>query len=124
VAEKRPIVLVDGQLQQLALGDTLPFTSFIVTGVSVEDTYAVMNVSEVAMASNADRKRAWVTNISDAYVWVSLSGTADIAKPTKLAPGQSFTVAGPEFVYTGDVAVIHDSSDFGEERLIEIVELE
>lgn len=84
-----------------------------------EDLVSVNTVSQVVLPANASRRGGWVKNISEQYIWVSLSGTASLTDPSKLAPGESVRFDSATYIYDGAVSAITNSGTAD----LEVVEL-
>jgi len=94
-------------------------TTLAAASSSDETLAAPDGVSAVVLAANADRKGGWVKNTGTLAVWVSLSGTASIALPTRLDPGATLELASGAYRYTGAVSAI----TAGDTGSLEVVEL-
>lgn len=112
-----PVVLT--ALQLAALSAPTPTTP-AAAAITTETVIAVGVASTAVLAANAARIAGWVKNIDETYIWVSFSGTATAAKPTKLAPGEVLQLTGPGWRYTGAVSAIQTA---GSTLNLEVVQL-
>lgn len=91
-----------------------------VDAATIQDLVSVTTSNTSVLAANGSRVGGWLRNISDIDIFVSLSATAAIDKPSKLTPGASFPLSGDGWVWTGAVAAIHNGSG---SKSLEVVEL-
>ncbi len=82
------------------------FTPTTYSAAVTQLLFTVTTTSQVILAANASRKIGWVRNISDADIYVSLSGTAATTLPHKVKPDASLNLGNSSGVYTGAVSAI------------------
>lgn len=89
-------------LANLSQNSEVPTSSTVTT----EATIAVGITSTSVLAANPNRVRAYAKNISDSDIYVSLSGTASLSKPTLVSSGETLQISGAGGIYTGPVSAI------------------
>ncbi len=115
---------VPGVLDPVTSLNPIPVTgsfsaSIATSATSTESIATVTTSSSVVLAANGTRKGGWVKNVSDVYIFVSLSGTAATNAPNRIGPGEVIQLATAAVIYTGAVSAIVAAAT----AFLEVVEL-